>query len=59
MNRTFHITTIFAIIIVLSLATITLAQNTKTQSFSKAKKLAARVYAGHETTFYCGCTYHR
>ena len=33
------------------------AQNTTIESFSKAKKLAASVYAGHEQTFYCGCTY--
>ncbi len=26
-------------------------------SFSKAKKLAAKHYNGHETTFYCGCDY--
>ena len=31
--------------------------NTQVASFTKAKKLAAHVFAGHETTFYCGCTY--
>ena len=44
-------------ITVLPLATTTLAQNTTVQSFSKAKKLVAKVYAGHQTTFYCGCSY--
>jgi hypothetical protein len=33
------------------------AQNTTIESFSKAKKLTAGIYAGHEQTFYCGCTY--
>jgi len=33
------------------------AQNTTTQSFNKAKKHMAGVFTGHETTFYCGCTY--
>ena len=33
------------------------AQNTTIQSFNKAKKHAAKVYAGHETTFYCSCVY--
>ena len=31
--------------------------NTTVQSFSKAKKLAAKVFADHPTTFYCGCRY--
>ncbi len=26
-------------------------------SFSKAKKIAAKLYEGHEETFYCGCKY--
>ena len=33
------------------------AQNTRIDSFNHAKKLLTQVYAGHETTFYCGCTY--
>jgi deoxyribonuclease-1 len=33
------------------------AQNTTNDSFNKAKKLMAQVFAGHETTFYCGCAY--
>jgi deoxyribonuclease-1 len=32
--------------------------NTTIQSFSRAKKLAHEVFAGHEQTLYCGCTYH-
>ena len=36
----------------------TFAQNTTIESFSKAKRLAADVYAGHEQTFYCGCVYN-
>ena len=34
------------------------AQNTTNDSFNKAKKLMAQVFAGHETTFYCGCAYN-
>ena len=33
------------------------AQNTTIDSFNRAKKLMAQVYVGHETEFYCGCTY--
>jgi deoxyribonuclease I len=33
------------------------AQNTRIDSFNHAKRLLARVYAGHETEFYCGCAY--
>ncbi|NOT57901.1 MAG: endonuclease I [Deltaproteobacteria bacterium] len=33
------------------------AQNTRIESFAKAKKLAASAYEGHQTTFYCGCAY--
>jgi deoxyribonuclease-1 len=33
------------------------AQNTRIESFNKAKKLMAQVLVGHETEFYCGCTY--
>ena len=56
-TRTFLIITFFVIVVVLPLATIALAQNTTIQSFSKAKKLAVQVYAGHAITFYCGCKY--
>ena len=40
-------------------ASIAGAQNTKIQSFNKAKKHLASVYAGYETTFYCGCKYSK
>lgn len=33
------------------------AQNTTLDSFNSAKKLMEQVFAGHETTFYCGCAY--
>jgi deoxyribonuclease-1 len=33
------------------------AQNTRIDSFNHAKKLLTQIFAGHETTFYCGCTY--
>lgn len=33
------------------------AQNTTIESFSRAKKLAAGIYTGHEQAFYCGCAY--
>ena len=33
------------------------AQNTTIESFNKAKKRMVEVFAGHETTFYCGCSY--
>jgi deoxyribonuclease-1 len=33
------------------------AQNTTIDSFNHAKKLLTQVFAGHETEFYCGCTY--
>jgi deoxyribonuclease I len=33
------------------------AQNATIESFNKAKRLMEQVFAGHETTFYCGCTY--
>ncbi|MES9902810.1 MAG: endonuclease [Sedimenticola sp.] len=29
------------------------------QSFSAAKKAASRIYADHQTTFYCGCDYRK
>jgi deoxyribonuclease-1 len=57
MYRDFFIVIVFFITTVLLPATETFAQNTTNQSFSKAKKLAAKVYAGHQTTFYCGCAY--
>jgi endonuclease I len=31
--------------------------NMTIQSFSQAKKLMRRVFAGHERTFYCACAY--
>lgn len=33
------------------------AQNTRNDSFEKAKRLAATVYADQPATFYCGCPY--
>lgn len=42
---------------VIALASLAHAQNTRVESFNKAKRLAAQVYAGHEKTLYCGCTY--
>jgi deoxyribonuclease-1 len=33
------------------------AQNTTNNSFNDAKKRMAQVFAGYETTFYCGCVY--
>jgi deoxyribonuclease-1 len=33
------------------------AQNTTIESFNKAKKHMVEVFAGRETTFYCGCSY--
>jgi deoxyribonuclease-1 len=33
------------------------AQNTTIDSFNHAKKFLTQVFAGHETTFYCGCAY--
>jgi deoxyribonuclease-1 len=33
------------------------AQNTTIESFNDAKKRMVEVFAGHETTFYCGCSY--
>ena len=33
------------------------AQNATIDSFNKAKKHMEQVFAGHETEFYCGCTY--
>lgn len=38
-------------------ATLTVVGNTTTPSFYKAKKLAVAVFAGHEITLYCGCSY--
>ncbi len=35
----------------------TFAQNTSIDSFNHAKKRLTEVFAGHETEFYCGCTY--
>ena len=34
------------------------AQNTRIDSFNHAKKLLPQVFAGHEITFYCGCSYN-
>jgi hypothetical protein len=33
------------------------AQNTSIDSFNDAKKRMTQIFAGHETTFYCGCAY--
>jgi len=34
-----------------------IAGNTRTDSFNKAKKAARQIFAGHQKTFYCGCSY--
>jgi deoxyribonuclease I len=33
--------------------------NTRIQSFSKAKKILAKLYKPHRVTFYCGCDYKK
>jgi deoxyribonuclease-1 len=43
--------------IILSSVPQALAQNTTIDSFNDAKKRMAHVFTGHETEFYCGCTY--
>ena len=48
---------LFCPLLILSVAYPTFAQNVTIESFNEAKKLAAKVFAGHETTFYCGCSY--
>ena len=46
------------LMIALSLVTIAgYAGNTKIGSFSKAKKILAKLYNQHQVTFYCGCSY--
>lgn len=35
------------------------APNTTQQSFSKAKKAMRAIYADHQQTFYCGCSYSK
>ena len=48
---------LFCPILILAVTSPSLAQNTTIESFSKAKRRAVEVFAGHETTFYCGCSY--
>jgi deoxyribonuclease-1 len=49
---------IFCIVILLLASTPpSFAQNITIDSFNHAKKLLTQVFAGHEITFYCGCTY--
>ena len=48
---------LFCPLLILSGASSSLAQNTTIESFNKAKKRMVEVFAGHETTFYCGCSY--
>jgi deoxyribonuclease I len=48
------------LIIALSLVPVTIfAGNTKIGSFSKAKKILAKLYKQHQITFYCGCNYNK
>lgn len=47
---------IIALILAL-LPNIALADQPK--SFSSAKRMAAKIYADHQTSFYCGCTYSK
>jgi len=56
-RRTLFALMLFCALLILSMAYPTLAQNVTIESFNDAKKLAAKVFAGHETTFYCGCSY--
>ena len=37
----------------------TTAQAAPPQSFSQAKRIASGLYADNQTTFYCGCDYHK
>jgi deoxyribonuclease-1 len=46
----------FSLLLLLG-ASLCSAQNTAIESFNQAKKHMAKVFAGHETTFYCGCAY--
>ena len=48
---------LFCLFLILSVASPTLAQNVTIESFNEAKELAAKVFSGHEITFYCGCSY--
>ena len=48
------------LILILALSTVATtgyAGNTKIGSFSKAKKILAKLYKQHQVTFYCGCSY--
>lgn len=47
----------FTVVALFTLSSFAYAQNTRVESFNKAKKLAAQVYVGHEKTLYCGCAY--
>jgi deoxyribonuclease I len=48
------------LILILALSLVTgnaFAGNTRIRSFSKAKKILAKLYKPHQITFYCGCNY--
>jgi deoxyribonuclease-1 len=51
------IVTWYLLICLLASTPPSFAQNTTIDSFNHAKKLLTQVYAGHETEFYCSCTY--
>jgi len=50
---------IFLIVALLLITTPLFAGNTKIESFSKAKKILAKLYKQHQITFYCGCRYNK
>ena len=45
------------LLLLLLISTTALAE--PPQSFSQAKKIATEIYADHQTSFYCGCSYTR
>jgi len=48
----------YPVLALLGLGLLTLPlQAAPPSSFSKAKKIAARIYQDHQQTFYCGCSY--
>ena len=56
-HRRIRVTIMFGCLLILSVASSSLAQNTAIESFNNAKKRMVEVFSGHETTFYCGCAY--
>ena len=56
-RRTLMTVMLLCPLLILSVASLPFAQNTAIESFNKAKKRMAEVFAGHETTLYCGCAY--